>query len=62
MTHKLFKSKILSAIQCPKRLWLEVHRPDLLEYDQNTLARMNTWHQVGELACTCLAPGGQKNI
>lgn len=59
MTHKLSKSKILSGIQCPKRLWLEVHRPDLLEYDQSTLARMNSGHQVGELACIYLAPGGQ---
>ncbi|MFN2269007.1 MAG: DUF2779 domain-containing protein, partial [Desulfonatronovibrio sp.] len=58
MPHKLSKSKILSGIQCPKRLWLEVHRPDLLEYDQATLTRMNAGHQVGELACKYLAPKG----
>lgn len=58
MTHRLSKSKILSGIQCPKRLWLEVHKSDLLEYDQNTLARMQTGHKVGEIACQYLAPGG----
>ena len=25
--HKLSKSKIIAFRQCPKRLWLEVHRP-----------------------------------
>ncbi|MFP4128344.1 MAG: hypothetical protein ACLFRQ_07790 [Desulfonatronovibrio sp.] len=58
MTDKLSKSKILLGIQCFKRLWLEVHRPDLLEYDQGTLARMSAGHQVGELACQYLAPEG----
>ena len=58
MKHRLSKSKILSGIQCQKRLWLEVHRPDLLEYDQNTLVRMQTGHKVGEIACQYLAPGG----
>lgn len=58
MTHRLSKSKILSGIQCLKRLWLEVHKPDLLEYDQNSLARMSVGRKVGEIACQYLAPGG----
>ena len=58
MNHRLSKSKILSGIQCPKRLWLEVHKPDLLEYDQNTLTRIQAGHKVGEIACQYLAPGG----
>ena len=30
--HKILsKSKLLAFRQCPKRLWLEVHRPDLRE-------------------------------
>ena len=58
MTHRLSKSKILSGIQCPKRLWLEIHRPDLIEHDPNTLARMQTGHKVGEIACQYLALGG----
>ncbi|SDB43321.1 protein of unknown function [Desulfonatronum thiosulfatophilum] len=58
MTHRLSKSKIISGIQCLKRLWLEVHRPDLLEYDPSTQARMTTGWRVGEIACSILAPGG----
>lgn len=33
------KSKLLALRQCPKRLWLEVHRPDLREYSTETDAR-----------------------
>lgn len=31
MAYRLTKSRLLSFRQCPKRLWLEVHRPDLAE-------------------------------
>jgi predicted RecB family nuclease len=55
---RLSKSKIISGIQCLKRLWLEVHRSDLLKYDQSILARMDTGHKVGEIAYKFLAPGG----
>ena len=34
----LSKSKLLAFRQCPKRLWLEVHRPELREVD---LTRFN---------------------
>jgi hypothetical protein len=27
--HNLPKSKILAYRQCPKRLWLEIHKPEL---------------------------------
>jgi hypothetical protein len=33
------KSRYLAALQCPKRLWLEIHRYDLKdEVDQDTQA------------------------
>jgi hypothetical protein len=31
----LSKSKIMAGLQCPKRLYLEVHHPELLDYIQN---------------------------
>lgn len=46
----LSKSKILSYRQCPKRLWLEIKRPELLENSAATLASFNIGHQVGEIA------------
>lgn len=44
------KSKLLALRQCPKRLWLEVHRPDLREYSTETGARVQIGFQVGEIA------------
>ena len=34
MSHGLSKSKIIHGIQCPKRLWLEIHRPELAKYSE----------------------------
>ncbi len=36
--------------QCPKRLWLEVHRPDLREDSAATEASFQVGHQVGDIA------------
>ncbi|WP_350151578.1 DUF2779 domain-containing protein [Nitrosomonas sp.] len=44
------KSKLLALRQCPKRLWLEVHRPDLREYSSETDSRVQAGFQVGEIA------------
>lgn len=46
----LSKSKIMAFKQCPKRLWLQVHRPVDAEYDQVTLSRFATGHRFGALA------------
>lgn len=46
----LSKSRILLHRQCPKRLWLKVHRPDLEEIDVGNQARFSTGTYVGELA------------
>ena len=32
------KSKLLALRQCPKRMWLEIHRPDLREESAATQA------------------------
>ena len=54
----LSKSKILSGLQCEKRLYLEKHRPDLAETSEAAEARFRVGHDVGQLART-LRPGGQ---
>lgn len=48
--HGLSKSRILLHRQCPKRLWLKVHRPELEEVEDSNQARFDTGTYVGELA------------
>ena len=50
MTQILSKSKLLAFRQCPKRLWLEVHRPGLSEDSPSTQARFKVGHEVGDIA------------
>ena len=62
MTHQLrrfglSKSKITAFEQCPKRLWLSVHRRDLAMQDQDAEARFATGHEVGGIACALLPNG-----
>jgi hypothetical protein len=53
----LSKSKITAFEQCPKKLWLATHRPELAEQDDGAEARFAAGNQVGEIACA-LHPGG----
>lgn len=48
--NRLSKSRIMSALQCPKKAWLEVHRKDLAKYSPQTLAAFEIGHAVGRLA------------
>ncbi|MBW7884058.1 MAG: DUF2779 domain-containing protein [Caldilineaceae bacterium] len=58
-TPYLTKTLLLSARQCPKRLWLEFHAPDRLEPPSLTLLRrMQQGSEVGRLA-RARFPGGQ---
>ena len=45
----LSKSKLIAFRQCPKRLWLEIHKPELRD-DSGSEARFKVGHEVGELA------------
>jgi hypothetical protein len=47
---RLSKSKILSGLQCPKRLWLEVHRPEYAEISPETERRFAAGDEVTEVA------------
>jgi predicted RecB family nuclease len=53
----LSKSKILAYRQCPKRLWLEIHRPELRD-DSATEAVFDIGNQVGEVARHVFDPHG----
>ena len=46
----LSKSKILAFRQCPRRVWLEVHRPELKADSAATEAIYTAGNRVGELA------------
>ncbi len=55
----LSKSKLLAYRQCPKRLWLEVHRPKLREDSAATQASFAVGHQVGDIARRLYDPRGK---
>jgi predicted RecB family nuclease len=51
MTVRLSKSRYLSGLQCPKRLYLEVHARELATpFDEGTQAILDAGTRVGELA------------
>lgn len=53
----LSKSKITAFEQCPKRLWMSVHRRDLAKQDEGAEARFTVGHEVGAIACALLPDG-----
>lgn len=55
---RLSKSKLLAFRQCPKRLWLELHRPELRHDDAAAEAAFQVGHQVGEIARRLYDPAG----
>ena len=53
----LSKSRIVAWKQCPKRLWLQIHRRDLLETSDGTERGFRIGYEVGEVARS-LHPSG----
>ena len=53
----LSKSRIAAFEQCPKRLWLSIHRRELAQQDESALARFTVGHEVGAAACAQLPAG-----
>ena len=49
---RLSKSKLIAFRQCPKRLWLEVHRAELRIFDDSAQSRFDAGYQIGALAQT----------
>jgi hypothetical protein len=54
----LSKSKLIAFRQCPKRLWLEVHHPELRVDSAGTLASFQVGYQVGDIARRIYDPDG----
>lgn len=54
---RLSKSRVLSGLQCERRLWLESFRPELSKVDASAQARFDTGHQVGDIARELFGPG-----
>ena len=54
----LSKSKVLAFRQCPKRLWLEINKPDERDDSAATKASFAVGHQVGEIARPLYDPDG----
>jgi CRISPR/Cas system-associated exonuclease Cas4 (RecB family) len=57
--NSLSKSKLLAFRQCPKRLWLEVHKPKLAADSAATDANLKTGKTVGEVARSLYDPRGK---
>lgn len=55
----LSKSKLIAYRQCPKRLWLEVHRPELREDSAATQASFDVGNTVGDIARQLYDPAGK---
>lgn len=58
----LSKSKLLAFRQCPKRLWLEIHRPNLRTDSATTQANFDVGHQVDNIAQQLYDPKGKGTL
>ena len=55
----LSKSRLIAWRQCPRRLWLEVHRPALRQDEESATTRMIQGNRVGEVARQVYAGEGK---
>lgn len=58
----LSKTKLLAFRQCPKRLWLEIHRKELRVDSAATKASFVVGHQVGDIARQLYDPKGRGQL
>jgi hypothetical protein len=58
----LSKSKLVAFRQCPKRLWLEVHRPEARDDSRATQAIFRAGHEVGTAAQRIYDPTGKGTV
>ncbi len=58
----LSKSKLLAFRQCPKRLWLEIHRPALRKDSAATQASFAVGYRVGDIARHLYDPKGKGQL
>ena len=57
MNYKLSKSRINEYLQCPKRLYLSIHHPELADESSDLQSRFQIGHAVGDLARRQYADG-----
>ena len=57
MTAHLSKSRILSGLQCMRRLWLEINRPELVKTSPSTERLFRMGHQLNDVVHNQF-PGG----
>lgn len=58
---QLSKSKLIAYRQCPKRLWLEIHRPELRD-DSASEGGFRIGHEVGEVVRRIYDPDGTGTV
>ncbi|MFZ1625690.1 MAG: DUF2779 domain-containing protein [Gammaproteobacteria bacterium] len=58
----LSKSRLMSFLQCPKRLWLEKHQPELAAFSAATEAAFATGHEIGDIARQLYDPAGTATL
>jgi hypothetical protein len=49
-SYNLSKSRFIAGLQCPKRLWLQVHKPNLIEAAYSESLPMLNGNEVGNMA------------
>lgn len=47
---RLSKSRFMAGLQCPKRLWLQIHQPELVETEYGENLQILNGNEVGEMA------------
>ncbi len=57
LNYRLSKSNVLSGVQCPKRLYLEAHKPELLKEGGSLALKRFMGYQAGEAAKTLFSDG-----
>lgn len=58
----LSKTRLLAYRQCPKRLWLEIHCPELRQDSATTQAGFDAGHEVGRVARRLYDPAGKGQL
>ncbi len=57
--HSFSKSKLMACLQCTKRLWLEIHHPELKAEAPQTQAAFALGHTVGAVSRKLYDPDGK---
>ena len=58
----LSKSKLIAYRQCPTRLWLEIHAPELREDSATAQMNFKIGYAVGEIAQQLYDPNENRQI